>query len=298
VVNNDSLNCDSSNFSLTKSCLSGWTCSLTSSLSIPPGQSKTTSFSATSPSPPYSRGNYEISVTATNSAVPEYSSTGYGIYQVANNPPTASISCHPQGCDLAVGSCTGYTQTTFCLKNNSTDPDNSSDIKNSIWTITGPVSETSDCSVTGNPLCNWGLLSHFPAGNYSAQLYVEDKLRESDTASQPFTILQEAIADFDCSLVAAEGSWQDCNSLRVSEGEVVFFRDKSTPSQGAAIISWSWQFEDGTPLTSNSASFEVVDAGSGGVTLIINDSAGRSDNVFYQVRVTTPLPEWQEIPPF
>lgn len=304
VVNTDSSNCGDSTFSLAKSCPSGWPgCSLDlSSLTISPNQSKSTTLRVTSPSPPYTKGNYNVSVTATNNSVPQYFRTGFAIYQVTNNPPQASVSCYPQGCSQSSGSCTGYTWTSFCLKNNSTDPDGASDIKNSIWTISGQMTDTSNClAVSGNPVCNWTLPSNFTAGNYSAQLYVEDKTGASDTAYKSFSILQDIIAEFDCSL-NSEGPWQECDTLKASEGEIVYFRDKSTPSNGGSpIISRSWIFEDGIPAASilqyPSSSFQKIDQGSGRATLMVTDSAGRSDTTAHQVWVTIPLPEWKETPP-
>ena len=305
VINTDSSNlCGDSTFSLAKSCPSGWPgCSLDlSSLTISPNQSKSTILRVTSPSPPYTKGNYNVSVTATNNSASQYLRTAYGVYQVTNNPPQASASCYPQGCSQSAGSCSGYTWTSFCLKNNSTDPDDTSDIKNSIWTITGQMEDTSNClAVSGNPVCNWTLPSNFTAGNYSAQLYVEDKTGASDTVYKSFSILQDIIAEFDCSL-NSEGPWQECETLKASEGEIVYFRDKSTPSDGGSpIVSRSWTFEDGTPAASvlqyPSSSFQKIDQGSGRATLMVTDSNGRSDTTLHQVWVTIPLPEWQEIPP-
>jgi len=229
-----------------------------------------------------------------------------------NDPPVASIICYPNGCDQTAGVCTGYTQSNFCLKNNSTDPDNN--INNSIWTITGEMADISDClAVSGNPICNWTPISTFPAGSYLAQLYVEDERGESDISDvYPFTILQDAIADFMCSL--DNDTWQDCDTIRVSEDERVYFKDQknllrhsspSDPESGTEIDYYWWEFEDGTPAAvegrkkiNPSATFEALSAGSGIVTLTITDSAGRSDTVSYRVQVTVPLPEWRETPPF
>jgi len=188
------------------------------------------------------------------------------------------------------------------LKNNSTDPDGTSDIKNSIWTITGQMQDTSDClAVSGNPVCNWTLSSNFTAGNYSAQLYVEDKTGATSTVFKSFTILQDIIAKFDCSL-NSDGPWQECDTLKASEGEIVYFRDKSTYSDGGSpIINRSWTFKDGTPVASvlqyPSSSFKKVDQNSGKITLTVTDSAGRSDTTWHQVWVTIPLPQWKETPP-
>lgn len=228
----------------------------------------------------------------------QLSRTAYAIYSIANDPPIAVISCCPNGCEGPVGNCSGYTGSNFCLKNNSTDPDGIDDIANSIWTITGPVSDYSDCFES---VCNWTLPSNFINGNYTAQLYVEDQAGEHDTAYKPFTILQDAIADFNCSL-SEDGPFTSCETLRASEEEVVYFDPSgSIASQGSEINSYNWTFEDGIPAISSlpfpSANFQIVDNSSGLVTLTITDSNNRSANVSYHIWVTKPLPEWQEAPP-
>jgi hypothetical protein len=221
----------------------------------------------------------------------------YKVIASLANPPQAEISCHPDGCALPAGACTGYTQTLFCLKNDSTDPDG--DIATSTWVIrnsVGAVVNTLECS----GLCNWTLPSTFSAGNYTAELTVRDTFNFSDTETSAFTILQDIIADFSCAL-GPGGPWKDCQGFNIAEGTIVYFNDESTPSTGASLNSWSWQFVDGTPAASTlqnpSASFEWVNVNSGTVTLTVTDTAGRSDSQTYQLRITLPLPEWKEVTP-
>jgi len=220
-----------------------------------------------------------------------------------NNPPVASISCHPYGCGESAGICKGYTQSNFCLKNNSTDPQGTSTIKNSIWNISGTEdSDTSNClDISGNNLCNWTLPSDFVVGAYSAELKVEDQLGLNSTVSKTFDILQDIIAEFDCSFTAV-GPWQKCTILRASEGEIIYFRDKSTPSQEAQIANWSWAFDGGTPAAKQSknasSSFERLTQNSGTVTLTVIDSAGRQDTISHKIPISLSLPEWKETPAF
>lgn len=212
--------------------------------------------------------------------------------------PSASFSCHPNGCSSPAGACTGYTQSNFCLKNNSTDSGGSGNIQGSNWSISGQTSDSSQCF----GICNWTLPSHFSAGNYSSLLTITNKSSISDSESKSFTILQEAIAAFDCSL-AVNGPWQSCDTLRIVQGSTVYFRDLSSASIGGqTITNWSWKFKDGVPGTSNikypSAQFKKSKADSGEVELTIIDSAGRTDSATHHLLINLFLPEWQEIAPF
>jgi PKD repeat protein len=240
------------------------------------------------------------------------------------NPPQAQIACDATQCGVGSacnGSWVAYNRNCeFYLLNQSTDidstnpPDNNNDIIRSEWSIfyqdgtpwQDPYLICLDDPGTLNideAICDL-LLPSLPAGqNYYATLYVEDTTGASDQIqSQNFYVRQEAIAEFDCSLDPDEG-WQSCNGFRVSEGEVVYFRDKSSFSEGAISISnWNWTFEDGTPPSSSlqnpSASFDKVDQSSGTVTLEIIDNVGRKDITTYQLQITVPIPEWREVPPF
>jgi len=221
-----------------------------------------------------------------------------------NNPPTADITCYPEGCSQSPGSCTGYTRSLFCLKNDSTDPDGQGDIASSTWIITGETNDTLHCTV--DPLCNWTMPSYFPSGDYNAELHVEDYAGEVDIVNQSFKILQDIIADFECSLKPDSG-WQSCDGFKVAEGARVYFKDTSTGSENTSggywpITSWSWTFTDGSPSTSNaqnpSATFEALSSNSGLVTLSVVDQNGRSDQVSYKLYITKSFPQWQEASPY
>ncbi|MFH1462748.1 MAG: PKD domain-containing protein [bacterium] len=316
VDNNDSAICGPSIFSLTKGCPAGWSCSLgSSSLNVDFGESGSTNLTVISPSssPLPAAGNHDVLVTATNNAVPTYSRTGYAVYQISNYSPTASISCDNSNC--SPGSSCGAQWTAyravadpipciFTLVNDSSDPDGIGDIKNSTWTITGPTSETSYCLF--DPVCDWSLPSNYAQGSYTAQLEVEDQTGKIDTSpAVSFYVREEVFADFVCSLSGVAGPWQDCDTLKVPEDVIVYFNGSiSSPSETAvSISSWSWTFKDGTPSVGSGqypspASFEIIDAGSGEVTLTVVDSLGRSDEATYRVQVSRPLPEWKETPPF
>ncbi|KPJ71827.1 hypothetical protein AMJ50_00770 [Parcubacteria bacterium DG_74_3] len=218
-----------------------------------------------------------------------------------SSPPVAIISCHPTGCENPAGFCTGYTKSNFCLKNESTDPDGVGDIENSIWTIKEStiIKDTSDCSLSGNPLCNWTLPAIFGAGNYQGELYVQDRHGLFATTTKTLTILQDTIADFECSL--DNSNWRNCETLRPTIGEMVYFLDQSLPSQGATIIRRSWTFQNGNPASNvdnaTNPSTRFQSTGGRTVTLTTTDSAGRIDSQSYIISVSISLPEWKEIPP-
>ena len=139
------------------------------------------------------------------------------------------------------------------------------------------------------------------SGDYQVELYVEDSAGQSDTIALPlsFTVLQDVVASFQCSL--DQSFWQDCTILNVSQGETVYFQDQSTPSEGAtSVTSWSWTFEDGSPVSSTAQNPNTAFQSSGNktVNLQATDDVGRQDTVELAISVSLPLPDWQEISPF
>lgn len=245
------------------------------------------------------------------------STCGQEITVSPNNPPQALISCDATNCGPGsycdvTGTWIAYNRNCqFHLLNKSTDPDstnpeNNNDIVKSIWSIfyqDGTAWEDPWLTCIADPVCDMQLPALPANESYYAKLYVEDKVGASSETQRNFYVRREAIADFECSLKPEEG-WQVCgDNFRVSEGEIAYFRDTSSVSEGAtSVSSWSWTFTDGIPSTSNlqnpSASFEEVDAVSGTVKLEITDNVGRTDSRSYQVSITVPLPEWREVPPF
>ena len=226
---------------------------------------------------------------------------------IINNSPIAQTDCHPDGCLQPVGDCREYTQSLFCLTNDSSDPDGDPDIQNSEWAVYDRDTWTQVYATTSciaNPLCNWtlpGIGSFASGGNYRAFLKVIDNGGLTSIISKDFVILQDIIAQAECSLDSDAG-WQNCSNLRVSEGEVIYFNDLSTPSDsGTVIVSWTWTFTDGDPVSSNlqnpSTSFTKVGSNSGKVTLFVQDDDGRTNSISYQLPLTYPLPQWREISP-
>jgi len=101
IKNNDSSACGSSTFNLTKSCPSGWTCTLNkTSVILSPGSTDPSVTLSVASSPTATAGNYTVSATATNSAATSYYATSSATYQVVipctRANPTVSISPYSQ----------------------------------------------------------------------------------------------------------------------------------------------------------------------------------------------------------
>lgn len=215
-----------------------------------------------------------------------------------NNPPTASISCDPSGCNSI--DCIGYTGCPFTLKNNSTDPDGLSDIRKSDWDVLNwGTSPDLSCVVPPHAVCNFTPQS-LSSGNYTVKLTVEDTAGQSDSTTRNFTILQEAIADFKCSL--DNSTWQDCEDIEPNAKEVVYFLDESLPSEGSSFITnREWSFENGDPgenLGNEINPFTHFQApGSRRVNLTVTDNQGRTSKETHAISVKSALPKYREVSP-
>jgi len=215
---------------------------------------------------------------------------------IFNKPPQAAISCDP-------ANCTVYTGEILTLNNDSTDPNGLEDISRSEWDILN-WGASPDFSCSG--ICDYTVQSQLlGANNYTAQLYIEDGGGVSDTETQGFTILQDAIAGFMCSL--DNEAWQVCEDMEEPEiGTSIYLKDDSllaehsSPSQGAAsIVKRRWRVngvvfdEDNNPNPSVRLNEVLND-----IEIRIEDDAARTDLKTHPVSASLPLPEWIEIKPF
>ncbi|MFH1473660.1 MAG: NEW3 domain-containing protein, partial [Candidatus Aenigmatarchaeota archaeon] len=92
IRNTDTSSCGSNTFTLSRSCPSGWTCTLSSSsITLSPGSSGTRTITVDPPSTA-SIGTYSFSVTATSGS---YSGSGSANYVVEASVPV----CTPNGCN-------------------------------------------------------------------------------------------------------------------------------------------------------------------------------------------------------
>jgi len=217
-----------------------------------------------------------------------------------NNPPNAGMSCCPAGCSQPPGVCTGYVGDIFCLRNDATDPDGEADIVYSGWNVYGWGSDPDqDCAGK----CNYTPQAIGP-GDYTVSLYIEDAEGLGSTTTEDFSILQDAVADFQCGYTLV-GPWLPCSGFGASEGKIIYFSDYSSPSEtGSSIVRRDWYFEDGTPAsdvdnnaTSASSFFTYVDSYSGNVTLEVEDNVGRVDSTTYGLSVRRKIPRWWNISP-
>ena len=215
-----------------------------------------------------------------------------------NNAPTAAISCSP-------ASCTIYHTEVLTLNNDSTDPENN--ITQSEWATSEPpagyiVRDTCVlCNFTPQNFIGFGLGS---VGDYIARLVVDDDGGLSDTDTQAFSILRDAIADFTCSPTEG-GPWESCDTIEVIAGELVYFNDQSQASQGGApIVSREWRRDGGVFSAGNNTNPSVIAlAPSMDITLLITDSVvlpgPRTDTALHTIgSVALDLPTWIEVPPF
>ena len=215
-------------------------------------------------------------------------------FVLSNQPPVANFSCSP-------ANCTVYTGQVLTLNNSSSDPDNN--LVRSEWDILGWGSSpdltccASGCNST-NILCNYTVQSLILGnGTFNANLTVKDALNATGTLTKAFNIKQDAVADFVCSL--DNSTWASCHNFQARTNQIVYFLDQSSPSEGAVITSWAWNFQNATPsvayISNPQSSFNS--SGIKTVSLIIGDSENRSASKSYNLRIEMLLPEWEEIIP-
>lgn len=86
-----------------------------------------------------------------------------------------------------------------------------------------------------------------------------------------------------------------------STDENVQFNDQSVVYGGSSKSSWSWVFQDGSPLSSslqNPANIQFTSSGSKAVTLQVTDSSGYTCPGTENVSININLPDWEEILPW
>jgi len=86
-----------------------------------------------------------------------------------------------------------------------------------------------------------------------------------------------------------------------SADEDVQFTDQSTVYGGSSKSSWSWAFQDGSPISSsvqNPVNIQFTSSGSKAVTLQVTDSSGYICPGTENVDINIDLPDWEEILPW
>ncbi len=216
-----------------------------------------------------------------------------------NQPPQASFSCVPS-------SCTIYTGETLTLNNNSSDPDNN--LARSEWDILnwGSAPDLTCCASgcdSSTILCNYTVQSLILGkGTYSSRLSVWDVSNETNSLTKAFSIKQDIVVDFKCSL--DNSNWQSCANFHAQFGAKVYFQDQSTPSEGTgvSISSRVWAFTNGTPATVTGNILNPLtrfySIGTKQVSLTVTDTTSRSASKSYNLQIDISFPKWEEIAPF
>lgn len=220
---------------------------------------------------------------------------------LTNSSPVASISCDPSDCigfsGVPKGS-SGSLEAIYSATDTKDSADNlvcSFEVKNS---INSPVINLStDCN------SNNILVSGLAKGDYTAKIIATDKEGLTDAKSTSFTLIQDISAQFKCSLDGIV--FKDCSNLgEITTGNTIYFNpDDSIPSDGANIISWSWDFdnngtEDSTLRYPNTKLSKI---GNNIINLNVTDNnqtkGNRSDNIKKTLNISLPLPIYKEVAP-
>ena len=186
----------------------------------------------------------------------------------------------------------------------------------STWSIIGYRDPFNICQDDpGTPAINEGLcdllsMPAAPPDTYTIQLVVEDEHGLYASAFNSIWVKRDATADFMCSLTNEEGSWQYCEDLTVTEGEIVYFKDNtdlldhSLFSEGATVItSRTWTrneiiFAPGGDFGSNETNPNIkIEEGENKIELTITDDMKRTASQYYTINGRPSLPKWKEIPP-
>jgi PKD repeat protein len=126
---------------------------------------------------------------------------------------------------------------------------------------------------TSNPIITHAYNNY---GTYTVTLNVTDSEGKWDTESQQITVENAPVADF---------WWTPYYPQR---GETVTFDASASTPDGGTIISYAWDFGDGTPIVEESdptTTHVYTEAGNYLVTLNVTDSEGRWDTEAHVITV-------------
>ena len=220
---------------------------------------------------------------------------------LTNSPPLASISCSSSDCIGFALVPQGVSGSLDAIYSATDAEDSASDI-----VCAFEVKNDSDLSVINlisNCVSNTTLISGLSKGDYTAKVIATDTKGLTDEKLKSFTLIQDIVAEFECSLDGI--LFKNCSNLGeiTTENTIYFNPDSSIPSQGATIISWSWDFnndgiEDSTLRYPNTKLSKI---GNNIITLTAIDDnqvkGSRSDNIQKTLNILLPLPIYKEIVP-
>jgi len=171
-----------------------------------------------------------------------------------NEPPRADFTSSPS--EPAPGDTVQFTDK-------STDPDG--EVVSWFWDFGDGTGSTEQ-----NPTHQYG-----EAGTYTVELTVEDDDGATDSVSKEITVVvpnQPPQAEFSFS------------PQKPKVGEEVQFTDESSDPDGE-VVSWSWDFGDGSTSSERNPSHKYSDAGTFTVTLTVTDDKGDKDSVSKEITV-------------
>jgi len=227
-------------------------------------------------------------------------------------PPNASFSCDASQCPGGSSeNCIMYQPTSemnpciFILRNNSTDPDGQ--ISSTKWYIKKQTEPDSAYRLIGN--CS-GKCDHTiqigevsDPGIYTVKLEVQDNEGASSIALKDITVKKEIVAGFMCSLDGQ--NWKRCEDIKIFQDQIIYLKDDpsltehSEPSEGATIVSRTWQKGDGTNFITFAINTNFVTttltSNQKIIRLIVRDTNSRADRQDHQVQVKKPLLRWEEM---
>lgn len=220
--------------------------------------------------------------------------------KLSNLPPEASISCNPGSCSGFSGVPQGANGSLEVVYSATDTFDSQNDL-----TCALKVKDNLNTSVIDiNTDCNTNniLVSGLRKGNYTAEVTATDTNGLTDIASMSFTLKQDIVAQFECSL--DNSTFKDCSTLEeLLTSDIIYFNpDTSIISNGSTTITnWSWDFnndgiEDSALQYPNT---NLTKIGDNIVTLTITDNnsfGSRSDSETETLNIKLPLPDFEEVP--
>jgi len=232
--------------------------------------------------------------------------------------PTAIIGCDPYDCGGGPGCVCDdsepvwatYHGASFDILNDSSFPDPGS-LYTSTWNVTSvDYSDEKECTVLGGG-CDYGNIAALSADTYTVELEVVDGDGLSNTAQKQVIVKNDVFADFKCSLDGGVTEL-DCGGLTILSTEDIYFKDKSRPSDGMFINTWTWQkkaeedpaFSDFYIYFNNIETIGPFnfDGGQYQIRLIVRDSTpggGRTASTIRSINVRQlPLPKYIEVTPY
>jgi len=208
-------------------------------------------YSSTGQNPTHSYsqdGTYTVTLTVTDyDGATDTDTTTATVTAVPNQPPHASFTISPASPEV--------DETVNFDASSSSDPDGT--IVNYAWNFGDGTTGT---GITASH-------SYSSAGTYTVTLTVTNNDGLTDTATRDVTVIP--LVDPDATSPEPDAG----NDMRVEAGSIVTF-DASESRDNVGIVSYEWDFGDGTTGTGITATHTYTQPGTYTVTLTVEDKAG------------------------